>query len=147
MTHGHLASQICCALFCLWARNILREKSQPWQQAVSSVRQAFSADEAAEQELNWHIRPGDEPEGRGGGYVVDCLRSALMILLKHDSYEKVVKAAIQLGHDTDTTACVAGGIAGLQWGEQSIPERWLTALRGRDIVEPLLARLVEHVSG
>ena len=29
------------------------------------------------------------------------------------TYEQVVSAAIGLGDDTDTTACVAGGIAGL----------------------------------
>jgi ADP-ribosyl-[dinitrogen reductase] hydrolase len=52
-----------------------------------------------------------------------------------------VKAAIGLGDDTDTIACVAGGIAGLRDGVAGIPERWLTALRGRDLLDPLLARL------
>ena len=108
------------------------------------MRQAFSGDDAAELEIKWHIRPDDEANGRGSGYVVDSLQSAVM-LLTNDSYEKVVKAAIRLGNDTDTTACIAGGIAGLKWGEESIPTRWLTALRGRDMVEPLLVRLVDHI--
>jgi len=145
VTHGHLRSQICCALYCVWARNILREKSQPWPDALRSVEQALVADPLAKKELDGHIRPVFEQVARGSGYVVDSLGSAL-ILLKNDSYEKVVRAAIQLGDDTDTTACIAGGIAGLQWGEKSIPERWLKGLRGKVLVEPLLARLVKRVS-
>ena len=58
-------------------------------------------------------------------------------------YERVVKAAIALGNDTDTTACVAGGIAGIRDGAGAIPERWLSRLRGRDLVDPLLAKLLE----
>ncbi len=57
-------------------------------------------------------------------------------------YEEAVRAAISLGSDTDTTACVAGGIAGLRDGVAAIPARWLDALRGRAIVDPLLARLL-----
>lgn len=66
--------------------------------------------------------------------------------VERGGFEAVVRAAIGLGHDTDTTACVAGGIAGLRDGVQGIPRRWLAALRGRPLVDPLLARLVEKVA-
>ncbi|RDJ93188.1 hypothetical protein B4Q13_23610 [Lacticaseibacillus rhamnosus] len=62
-------------------------------------------------------------------------------------YEDVVQHAVSLGNDTDTTACVAGGIAGLMGGEEGIPDRWKEELRGRDIVEPLLAQLLERRGG
>jgi ADP-ribosyl-[dinitrogen reductase] hydrolase len=58
------------------------------------------------------------------------------------SYEEVVKAAIDLGHDTDTTACVAGGIAGIRDGVGAIPDRWLQQPRGREIVQEFLALLL-----
>lgn len=67
--------------------------------------------EADEAELELHIRPDDASPGHGGGYV-DCLRSARWAVAQGD-YERVVKVAIALGGDTDTTACVAGGIAGV----------------------------------
>ncbi len=67
--------------------------------------------------------PDEEPAGRGSGYVVDCLRSARLALTA-GSYESVVRAAIRLGNDTDTTACVAGGLAGLRDGIEGIPQRW-----------------------
>jgi ADP-ribosylglycohydrolase len=63
-----------------------------------------------------------------------------MVLEKPD-YESCVKAAIALGDDTDTTACVAGGIAGIRWGEAGLPVRFREALRGRELLDPLLEAL------
>jgi ADP-ribosyl-[dinitrogen reductase] hydrolase len=41
-----------------------------------------------------------------------------------------VTAAIDLGGDTDTVACVAGAIAGATYGIQGIPSRWTTYING-----------------
>jgi ADP-ribosyl-[dinitrogen reductase] hydrolase len=60
------------------------------------------------------------------------------------NYEEVVKAAISLGNDTDTTACIAGGIAGLRDGIDGIPSRWLEQLRGGELVEPLIDGLMHR---
>ena len=81
---------------------------------------------------------------KGSGYVVDSLRSARWAN-GNKTYEETVKAAISLGEDTDTTACIAGGIAGLKFGLKSIPERWRENLRGSDIYEPLLEKLIAAV--
>ena len=97
--------------------------------------------EAWENELEFHIRPADEIPGRGSGYVVDCLRSVRDALRQTD-YESAVKYAIGLGHDTDTTACIAGGVAGLRGGVKAIPVRWRNALRGREICNPIIENLV-----
>ena len=96
------------------------------------------------EELEQFIRPDAPDPGRGSGYVVDCLRSARDCLAA-GSYEQVVKAAIVLGHDTDTTAAVAGGIAGLRDGLEALPARWRKALRGREQVEPLVKKLLARV--
>ena len=64
-----------------------------------------------------------------------------MVLLQTDSYEEAVKQAVLLGNDTDTTACVAGGLAGILYGFEGIPKRWLQALREKEKVEVLLAEL------
>jgi ADP-ribosyl-[dinitrogen reductase] hydrolase len=56
----------------------------------------------------------------------------------------VVKAAIALGDDTDTTACITGGIAGIRDGVEAIPSRWLDVLRGQELVVPLVERLMER---
>lgn len=53
-----------------------------------------------------------------------------------------MKAAIALGHATDTTICIAGGLAGIRAGVGAIPARWLGALRGKALAQPLLDRLL-----
>lgn len=141
VTHAHIRSQVCCALYCLWARRIIEGSSKAWEEAVSSLRQIYGIDSPETCEMDYYICPDEAPKGQGSGYVVDSLRSARMVLEAGD-YEKVVKAAVALGRDTDTTACVAGGIAGLRDGTQAIPERWLKNLRGKEIYEPELKKLI-----
>lgn len=143
LTHGHPRSQACCALYCLWARRILEGEADPWRSAVSTMRSLCDYESILMLELEGAIRPDEPPSGRGTGYVVDCLRSA-RLAMEEPSYEQVVKKAVALGHDTDTTACVAGGLAGLRDGIGAIPERWREALLGKELYEPLLARLIER---
>jgi ADP-ribosylglycohydrolase len=66
------------------------------------------------------------------------------LALEETSFELVIRRAISLGNDTDTTAAVAGGIAGLRYGLRAIPERWLHGLAGREIVVPLARALLAH---
>lgn len=168
VTHGHLRSQLCCALYCLWARQIAQgvNSEMAWANATTKLRELLpslcrashsSEDEdglgaslgelALEEwtnELEWHIRPDEDLAGRGSGYVVDSLRSA-RDAMRQPNYEAVIKYAVGLGYDTDTTACIAGGLAGLREGVEAIPTRWRNELRGKEIVEPLVNRLVDSL--
>lgn len=141
VTHGALTCQVCCALYCLWARRMLATADDPWAEAVTSLRACYPDGTDERRELEWTIRPDEPPEGHGGGFVVDCLRSARWAV-GQGSYEVAVKAAVALGNDTDTTACVAGGFAGLRDGLDAIPARWRDSLRGRELAEPLLQQLL-----
>lgn len=142
-THGHLRSQVCCALYCLWARRTLQDSADAWAAAAATLRAIYGAESPERAELEDFIRPDELVEGRGSGYVLDCLHSARWAV-RAGSYEQVVKAAIGLGHDTDTTACVAGGIAGIRDGVGAIPERWRGGLRGQGLVVPLVQRLLDE---
>jgi ADP-ribosylglycohydrolase len=146
ITHGHARAQLCCALYCLWARRILDGAERGAAEAFAAAQAALRTltDAASRPELERLEAELTEP-ARGSGYVVDCLRSARAVQ-SAGGYEQIVKAAIALGDDTDTTACVAGGIAGLIHGERGIPARWLAALRGRSLVEPLLAALAARTA-
>ncbi|MBC3907843.1 ADP-ribosylglycohydrolase family protein [Undibacterium umbellatum] len=141
LTHAHLRSQVCCALYCLWARRVLNDVVDPWNEAARVLRTIYTNKPQELEELEWSIRPDDEPIGYGSGYVVDSLRSARMVL-QAGNYEAAVRAAIRLGNDTDTTACIAGGIAGIRDGIGGIPSRWKEQLRGQAILRPLLKQLL-----
>lgn len=139
-THGHRRAGVCCAVYVLWARRILEGAPEPWRAAVATARALLDGE--GRSELEDHVCPDDPAPGWGTGYVVDALRSARHCVENTGSYADAVRAAIALGNDTDTTACITGGIAGLVHGESGIPARWRAALRGRDLAEPLLRRLV-----
>jgi ADP-ribosylglycohydrolase len=145
VTHGHLRAQLCCAHYCLWARRTLEEAPDPWATAVASLRAILPTGTRERAELEWSIRPDDPPEGDGSGYVVATLRLARWAQ-DAGSYEQVVRAAVGLGRDTDTTACVAGGIAGLRDGATAIPARWREALRGSELFQPSLDALAKRAA-
>ncbi len=141
VTHGHLRAQLCCALYCLWARRTLEGTADPWAEATAAVRAACAGDAAALHERDAEIRPERPPGGKGSGYVVDCLHSARYAVAA-GPYETAAKTAVGLGDDTDTTACVAGGLAGVRDGVDAIPERWRRELRGSELYRPLLNALL-----
>ena len=143
VTHGHPRAQVGCALYCLWARRTLEGAADPWAGAVAAARGTLASNPDRLRELETAVRPDDPPEPTGRGYVIDSLHSARFAVAS-GPYETAVKAAVALGHDTDTTAAVAGGVAGARDGKAAIPARWLDALRGRDLIDPLLNALLAH---
>jgi ADP-ribosylglycohydrolase len=71
-----------------------------------------------------------------GGYVIEVLESSIWFFLNNDSYKETILSIINLGHDTDTSAAIAGGLAGLYYGQEGIPEEWIASIaRLDDIVE------------
>ena len=95
-------------------------------EAVTGLRALYSAEPEFLDELDGEIRPDDPPEGRGSGYVVDCLHSARWAVAQ-GGYEQCVKAAIGLGNDTDTTACIAGD-ASISGCRNGVPESAIPAI-------------------
>jgi ADP-ribosylglycohydrolase len=56
-----------------------------------------------------------------------------------------VLKAVNLGSDTDTTAAVAGGLAGLCYGYYNIPDRWISQLARQEDIEDLAVRLAARI--
>ena len=73
---------------------------------------------------DWH--PGLATEFNGA--VWPCLGSAVWALRTTGSYEEAVRAAVDLGGDTDTVAAVTGSLAGAYYGLDAIPARWTEPL-------------------
>lgn len=136
LTHGHVHSQVCCALYVLVARQLLggQTMNDAWDRAEDGLATLYRGSPfASALEFVLSVK-SNEPQG--SGYVVDSLWSA-KCACQESTYAGVVKAAVALGNDTDTTACIAGGLAGVHFGFDAIPLRWIDILRGRDMVKPL----------
>lgn len=140
-THGHLRSQLCCALYCLWARELLAGASDGWDEAVEVFRQVIEPDHPDVHREMAIVIAGPTRGPTGSGYVLDSLHSARHALAAGKDYVSVIRHAIALGNDTDTTAAIAGGLAGIRHGLGGIPEQWRAALCGRPLADPLIGRL------
>lgn len=64
----------------------------------------------------------------GSGYVVESLESALWCFINTNSFEACVLDAANIGNDADTTAAIAGQLAGAYYGHSKIRPDWRAAL-------------------
>lgn len=140
LTHRHPRSSVACAVYVIAAKQFIRgmtDTSEVLERAFSTVAAAVGGDELGEVGLI------QSHSGRSGsGYVVDCFWTAWDAFAKSSSFKETIERSISYGDDTDTTACVAGGLAGIYWGRSGIPIEWLDGMRGAAIVEPLISKLL-----
>ena len=143
VTHGHSRPKVASALYVLIARSLLsgvgREDALAW--ARGRLRAIYAADLAASDLAALdHLEAWSERAGRGR--VWDSFWSAWDAFAGAGSYRETVERAVAYGEDTDTTAAIAGGLAGIRFGLGGIPADWLAGLRGREVVGPLVERLI-----
>lgn len=74
------------------------------------------------------------PEIQGNGYIVLALEAALWAVASTDSFEAAVLTAVNLGDDADTTAAIAGQLAGALYGLDGIPAHWRERVLMRDAI-------------
>jgi len=79
------------------------------------------------------------------GYVIDTLEAAIWCLLHTQSFEEAVLKAVNLGEDSDTTGAVVGGLAGIAYGEDEIPQHWLKQLARVEDIRDLSSRLAQSI--
>ena len=70
----------------------------------------------------------DESDIKSSGYVVDSLEAAIWCLVTTNSFADCLLKAVNLGDDTDTVGAIAGGLAGLYYGYNAIPQEWLKTI-------------------
>ncbi|MDR0872466.1 MAG: ADP-ribosylglycohydrolase family protein [Prevotellaceae bacterium] len=149
ITHRHIRSIVACFYYLEFARKLLEVKDKfhiykdLQTEIPASLKNIVSEAEIGKfsRILQQNIYEVPEDEIQSGGYVLHTIEASLWCLLTTDSYEKCVLKAVNLGEDTDTTAAVAGGLAGLLYGFNNIPERWLKQIARREDILNLCKRL------
>ena len=142
MTHGHIISCMACGIYSLIAAQILSGKTiaEAFKVGMNDAKTFYSENDAfgnfarlcAE---DFAALPEDKISA--AGYVVSTLEAALWCLLNTNDYKTLALKAINLGQDTDTTGAVAGGLAGIVYGVESIPQEWLDTLKRRDYLKKI----------
>ena len=97
--------------------------------------------------LHGEWRGKEPPAIRGTGYCVAALEAALWAVHGAESFSEAVLRAANLGDDADTTAAIAGQIAGARWGRSGIPDDWVASLVAGDRIEYIASRLYSGAAG
>jgi len=147
ITHQHRWAQTICAVYVVTARSLLAgaQPAEALAESLATLREAWTnrlprPDSVAALDL---LEAHSERTGRT--FVIDSFWSAWDAFTGAASYEDTIRRAIRYGHDTDTTAAIAGGLAGIYWGIGGIPQTWLARMRGHAIADPLVKALVATV--
>jgi ADP-ribosylglycohydrolase len=148
ITHRHPRSQMACGFYCLVVAGLLRGQSPAEAHAAAAevfrasyAKKPFAAElphfDAA---LSPNLAAAPEREIPSSGYVVATLTAGFWGLLTSKSYKQAVLKAVNLGEDTDTTAIVAGGLAGVCHGLSAVPETWRKAMARAGDLEAVFSK-------
>ncbi len=144
ITHAHPYSILCCYVyidFCLFLLSgksilesyqlILTQKdkyiSYFGKEIVSVLDRIFSKS----------FTSTSIDQIKSDGYVVHSLEASIWCLLNTNTYKEAVLKAVNLGSDTDTTACITGGPAGLAYGLNAIPKDWIHSIQKKEMITQL----------
>jgi len=154
VTHAHFRSVYACFIYMEMALLLLKERhaEQAYSEMKNIVRdftdgKGFNKRELDlfERILGADIHKIEESRIYTSGYVLYTLEASLWCLLNTDNYVDAVLKAVNLGGDTDTTACVTGGLAGLLYGYETIPKEWIACIARNNDIHDLSERLYKKL--
>jgi ADP-ribosyl-[dinitrogen reductase] hydrolase len=145
LTHRHIRAAMSCMIYLKLAEKLLdgKDKELAYSEMRAEILVLWNEINFPEKErehfnkiIQNDIRETDLDDLKSGGYVIEVLESSIWFFLNKDSYEETILSIINIGHDTDTSAAIAGGLAGIYYGQKGIPEHWVMSIaRMKDIVE------------
>jgi ADP-ribosyl-[dinitrogen reductase] hydrolase len=145
LTHRHIRAAMSCLIYLKLAEKLLNgvDKEIAYGEMRNEIlrfwdEMEFSIDERKhfERVIQQDIRETKIDDLKSGGYVIEVLESSIWFFLNKESYEDTILSIINIGHDTDTSAAIAGGLAGVYYGLKGIPDYWIASIaRMEDIME------------
>lgn len=155
ITHGHIRSVIACYYYLEFARHIIngKDKLQAYKILQKEIPEYLSYLSVNPKEialfdrlLNQDIYTLSEKDIHSSGYILHTLEASIWCLLTTSNYREAVLKAVNLGEDSDTTGAVTGGLAGLLYGWETIPQSWMDQLIRRDDIIDLGIRMEKYVN-
>ena len=154
LTHRHVRSQMACGFYGVVAAALhyVSSTQDAYHIAIQRARILYQRSPFVEELPHFNRLFAGElaslPESavRSSGYVIHTLEASLWCLLTSDSFPEAVLKAVNLGDDTDTTATVTGGLAGIHHGRQAIPAEWVSAIARREDLNQLFQNFVSKLA-
>ena len=153
ITHGHFRSIMSCFLFVEFGIHVLKGATldEAYARITRELPPFFERMEYNPKELalfgrilGGRIEAEPLDDIASSGYVLHSLEAVFWCFLNTTSYSDCVLQAVNLGGDTDTTAAIAGGLAGLYYGLDAIPTHWIQGVAKSEAILDLADRFAEH---
>lgn len=148
LTHSHEVSKMACYIYTLFIKYILKGIDK--NTALRIIQKENYSEKFSPETINEfkrlltndfnNINQNDIQES---GYVRDTLEIVIYSIINTNSYEEAITTAIKFGYDTDTNAAITGSIAGIMYGIDDIPEKWLSQLKRREYLEDMANSFAE----
>ncbi|KIC61831.1 ADP-ribosylglycohydrolase family protein [Chryseobacterium taiwanense] len=154
ITHGHFRSVFACFIYVIFAIELIKGKNKReayyYTQKLAlefAEIQGFNPKEIQlfDRILKNDISDYHEDTISSDGYVLHSLEASLWCFLNSESYSEAVLKAVNLGEDTDTTGAITGGIAGIYYGFENIPEEWVDVLVRKEDIENVCIKLEDKL--
>lgn len=150
ITHGHIRSITACFYYLEFAKKIIEgtEKKQAYHELQQELPPFLSTQNVPTTEiekfnrlLREDITQVEEDQIQSSGYVIHSLEASIWCFLTTNNYTEAVLKAVNLGHDTDTTGAITGGLAALNYGLETLPQDWINELARLDDIIALCNNL------
>jgi len=150
ITHGHIRSVIACFYYLEFALELLKgsNKQTAYNNAGKKVHEFIAAKRIVKSEISVFAPLLQEDITKlstyaipSHGYVMNTIKASIYCFMTTDNYKDATLMAVNLGNDSDTTAAVTGGLSGLYYGFDSIPEKWIKEVKRSDDIKDLCDRL------
>jgi len=142
MTHRHEVCGLACNFYADMVSTMFGTASRWIDFAYKMAVEKFKPEMEKHSEFSRIIGPNfgetNYDEIRGSGWVVHSLEAAIWLGLRSKSFSGGVLRAVNMGEDTDTTACIAGGFLGAQFWTTKQFENWAGELAKIEKIERLI---------
>lgn len=154
ITHAHIHSVMACFYYLEFARYLFlgKDKYESYNDLQIELPRFFSSLSICPSDLalfdrllNQAIFEPKVDDITSSGYVLHTLEASIWCIMTTDTFKSAVLKAVNLGDDTDTTGAVTGGLAGLLYGLNSIPKKWIKQIAKSDDILNLGERLASKL--
>lgn len=147
LTHAHQLSIMACYIYVRFSLSILKGKDKV---TAYNIIKYIDYDKYFRKEtineftriLDGNINELKLKEIQSTNNVVDTLETTIWVILNTNSYQQSIVGAINLGGDTNTIAGLVGGVAGILYGVNDIPNKWLDNIKKKDLINNIILNLV-----
>ena len=155
ITHYNSLCNLCCIFYVRLARALLEgsDPNEAMQVAGAYLRFGWRITDIADHKpyydsfsriMNKTFSALPEEAIISSGHVIKTLEAVCWCLLNTSNYKDAILKAVNLGNDTDTIAALTGGLAGIVYGIEGIPNDWLNTLNNKTLIENLLERTNQY---